>query len=153
MNAEDKILKLKSDPSGRLLIDGETLEVAPCFPWEDPYKFLSLRNDEGKEVILIRDIKDVNQELYSLIQKELERRNFVFRIKRIDEIEDGHEVREYHVSTEQGLRTIMTEQEDWPSELEDGSFLIKDLSGDYYRIPSLDELDSSSKKKILPYIG
>jgi hypothetical protein len=44
------------------------VQVACCFPWSRPYEFISLRDDKGREQVLIEDLQQVDAPTRGLIE-------------------------------------------------------------------------------------
>lgn len=128
------------------------VSVKQCFPWSDPTKFLSLRNDDENEVFLIEDVNALDTETKSVIQTYLERISFVMEITSILRVEDEIELRVWEVMTKQGQRVFHTKLDAWPKLREDGSVLIEDIAGDLFVVTTMDSLDSKSQKTIQSFI-
>jgi hypothetical protein len=143
---------------GRLVLrrenaDGETpVQVACCFPWTHPREFISLRDDKGKEQLLIDDLQQVAAPARALIEDELAERNFLPRITGIEAITDEIELFHWKVITAAGPRSFLTRRSDHPRKLANGDVLIKDVSNDLYLIPNPKGLDAKSLKLLWVYL-
>jgi hypothetical protein len=143
---------------GRLVLrrensDGETpVQVACCFPWTHPHEFISLRDDKGKEQLLIDDLQQVAAPARELIEDELAERNFLPRITGIEAITDEMELFHWKVITAAGPRSFLTRRSDHPRKLANGDVLIKDVSNDLYLIPNPKGLDAKSLKLLWVYL-
>lgn len=148
---------LLSLPDGRLALqteDGpEAVRITPCFPWSLPGQYLSLRNEEGEELCLIRDPEELDESSRRILREELDRCMGIFQIESISELRKEIELRCWEVLTTQGPRSFQTELDEWPRELPDGSFLVEDLFGDLYKVPPLKKLDPASQKRFWPLVG
>ena len=146
---------LRREADGRLLLarDGQNIPVAlrPCFPWSHPRNFLSVRDDKGNEAAVIQDLNDLDETSRQAVEAALETARFTFEILKIEEIERDFDLRVWKVLTRQGPRIFLLKLADWPYELDDGTLVITDLSGDSYRIPDPDALDKHSVKLLYPY--
>jgi hypothetical protein len=143
---------------GRLVLrrenaDGDTpVQVACCFPWTHPREFISLRDDKGKEQLLIEDLQIVASPARALIEDELAERNFLPRITGIEAIADEMELFHWKVITAAGPRSFLTRRSDHPRKLANGDVLIKDVSNDLYLIPNPKGLDPKSLKLLWVYL-
>jgi hypothetical protein len=143
---------------GRLVLrrengDGETpVQAACCFPWTHPHEFISLRDDKGKEQLLIEDLQQVESPARELIEEELAERNFLPRVTGIEAITDEMELFHWKVITAAGPRRFLTRRSDHPRKLANGDVLIKDVSNDLYLIPNPKGLDPKSLKLLWVYL-
>ena len=144
-------------PDGRLALQTENgpqaVQISRCFPWTAPRQFLSLRNDDGDELLLVKTLSDLDPDSRELLETEIIRGAGTFQIESIQSLKKEIELRCWEVTTRQGPRSFQTELDEWPRELPDGTFLVEDLFGDLYVIPVLDQLDATSRKCFWPLIG
>jgi hypothetical protein len=151
-------LNLSRRADGRLVLrrengEGETpVQVACCFPWTHPRQFISLRDDKGKEQVLIDDLQQVEAPARELIEDELAERNFLPRLTGIEAITDEIELFHWKVTTAAGPRSFLTRRSDHPRKLANGDVLIKDVSNDLYLIPNPKGLDPKSLKLLWAYL-
>ncbi|MDP0500336.1 MAG: DUF1854 domain-containing protein [Verrucomicrobiota bacterium JB022] len=152
---EQPHLKLADD--GRLLLQqGEqwiSVRLRPCFPWSRAGEFLSLRDEDDKELALVEKLSHLDRESCEAVKKALEQTTFVFCITRVRSISRRFELRLWKVDTRQGPRTFTTKLEDWPEQKQNGQILIRDIAGDLYVIPVLTELDAASQDKLWAYLA
>lgn len=140
---------LESCTDGQLafLRGGERIPVRVhrCFPWSEPGRFLSLRDEKDKELALIEDLAALDaasREVLELAQAEA---GFVLEVERIVSAEEVFEIRHFKVVTKQGPRTFQTKLDEWPREVPRGGYLLKDVSGDLYHIPAPETMDERSQ--------
>jgi len=143
------VFALESGTDGQLIFlrDGERIpaRVCRCFPWSEPGRFLSLRDEQDKELALIEDLTvldGASREVLELAQAEA---GFVLEIERIVSAEEVFEIRHFKVVTKQGPRTFQTKLDEWPREVPRGGYLLKDISGDLYHIPAPETMDERSQ--------
>lgn len=118
--------------------DWVRIQLKSCFPYESKFKFLSLLDQDGKELGLIEDLENLEIKQKKLIFDYLEFKSFEFKIKGIYKVEEDFGIRTFEVKTQAGDKKFQTGLDDWPEKLEDESYLIKDLFGDLFRIESLE---------------
>ncbi len=157
---EDVKLRLASD--GRLWFsrvsdpDAGVREVAVqvrrCFPWSQPLAWLSLRDDDGKELTLIESLEMLNEVAKRELLRALDEASFVFLVEEILSVEEEFELRQWRIRTRQGERLLQTRMNAWPRELADGSLLIQDVANDLYVIPAIAKLDRESQKRLWAFL-
>lgn len=150
-------IKLYLSKSSTLMLkkDGEShqVQVKKCFPWSDKNEFLSLRDSDDKELYLVESLNDLDEESNLALCQYLKDIDFVLDIIDVISIKEEIELRRYHVKTQVGERVFQTKLDDWPNELEDSSFLIRDLAGDLYRLKSISILSKEGMKQFTNYVS
>lgn len=142
-------LRIERGADGQLAaVRGEKrtpVRVCRCFPWSDPGRFVSLRDEKELEVAMIGDLEELDPISRTALETALAEAGFVLEIERIMSAEEIFEVRNWKVRTKQGGRTFQTKLDEWPREVPRGGYLVKDLSGDLYYIPNPEALDEKSQ--------
>jgi len=148
-------LRLERRPDGRLAAGrgGALTPVRPvrCFPWSGPAAFISLRDDDDREVALVVDPAHLDAGSRALLEEELAHAGFVLRVARIRAIDDELEIRVWRVDTQQGARTFQTARDEWPRLLPNGGLLLRDVAGDLYLIPPTAELEPATRQLLWPF--
>ena len=111
--------------------DGQRVPVTVrlCFPWKDPESFISLRDAEGMERVLIKRLQDLEPESRALLEGVLAISRFTLEISQIVTIEKEIEMRTWKVTIDGELRTFQTELDQWPHTLPDGRILVTERAG------------------------
>src|SRR2546428_9217077 len=104
--------------------------VRRCFPWSEPARFGSLRDDDQQEFALVRDPAELDSASRRILEEALVAAGFVFEITRVTAIEEEVEIRHWRVETRQGARSFQTHLDAWPRLLPHGGLLIRDVAGD-----------------------
>lgn len=137
----------------------ERIVIFRCFPITNPNEFLSVREPDskkmgrGKEIGMIRYMKDFSAEEQNLFLEELARRYFSPEITRINSVKDKFGYSYWDADTTAGNMTfILNNPFTNIRTLEDGRIFINDLDGNSFQIKDPSKLDSSSYKKIEIYI-
>ncbi|MDA3874525.1 MAG: DUF1854 domain-containing protein [Kiritimatiellae bacterium] len=142
---------------GRLALQSESgprpVHLCRCFPWSHPDRLLSLRNQEGEELLFLHSPDDLDPASSALLKTELAQSGALFEIDSIQSLTKEIELRCWEVTTRQGPRSFQTELDEWPRDLPDGRLLIEDLFGDLYVVPPVHQLDPASQKRIWPLLG
>ena len=127
------------------------VKVRRCFPWTEPSRFVSLRAADGEEVALVRDAGELDAKSRAALEDALAEAGFVLEVTRIHAVEEEVEIRYWQVETRQGPRSFQTRRDDWPRQLADSSFLIRDVSGDLYHVRDTGALDRESRERMWAY--
>src|SRR6266581_2278082 len=87
--------------------------VRRCFPWSEPARFVSLRDDDQQEFALVRDPADLDAASRRVLEEALVAAGFVFQITRVTAIEEEVDIRHWRVETRQGTRSFQTRLATW----------------------------------------
>ncbi|MGH7574651.1 MAG: DUF1854 domain-containing protein [Longimicrobiales bacterium] len=155
----------KSQPAGLTLeraVDGRLrahvddhisiVHVHRCFPWSAPERFISLRNADGEEIALVTDPAELTDHARAVLEVALAEASFVFDVEAVLEIEEEVELRSWRVHTHQGPRRFQTRLDDWPERLPGGGLLIRDVTGDFYRVGDVAALDRRSRSLLWAFV-
>ncbi|HSA57637.1 MAG TPA: DUF1854 domain-containing protein [Gemmatimonadaceae bacterium] len=149
-------LVLRSAGDGRLRVVTSVGPVAvrlrQCFPWSEPQRHLSLRDDEEQEVALVHDPATLDDESRQALEQAMAEAGFVLEVTRVLEIEEEIEIRQWTVETAQGPRSFQTHLDEWPRVLPMGGLLIRDVAGDLYRLAAPAKLDRKSRELLWAFV-
>jgi hypothetical protein len=149
-------LEIRSAGGGRLIaiVDGESVAVRlrQCFPWSEPHRHLSLRDDDDEEVALVEDPAALPAESRQALEQALAEAGFVLEVTRVLSIEEEVEIRQWKVETKHGPRSFQTHLDDWPRALPKGGLLIRDVAGDLYLLASPGEMDRRSRDLLWAFV-
>jgi hypothetical protein len=126
--------------------------VQRCFPWSEPGRYVSLRDEDENEVALVADPAELDGESRAALESALQSAGFVFQVTGVLEIEEEVEIRRWRVVTSQGERSFQTRLDDWPLELPGGGLLIRDVAGDLYRLGDPGEMDRKSRELLWAFV-
>ncbi|HZM26361.1 MAG TPA: DUF1854 domain-containing protein [Gemmatimonadales bacterium] len=147
-------LRLGSD--GRLWAgEGEAARavvVRRCFPWSEPARYISLRDENHREIALVRDPIELAEPSRGALLDAMAEAGFLFEVVRVFEIEEEVEIRQWQVETKQGPRVFQTRLDDWPRALPGSGFLIRDVAGDLYRLPAPVTMDKRSRELLWAFV-
>ncbi|MDH3222118.1 MAG: DUF1854 domain-containing protein, partial [Gemmatimonadota bacterium] len=148
-------LTLHEGPDGRLWasVGGERKAVSarPCFPWSDPDRHVSLRDEDQGEFAMVEDPSVLDPQSRLVLVRALERAGFLLRVTRITDVDDEIEIRHWKVETEQGPRSFQTALDNWPREMPGGGFVVEDVAGDLYYVDRPGSLDRRSRQFLWAY--
>ena len=149
-------LKIERRQDGQLwaVRDGEVarVRVSRCFPWSEPTRYLSLRDDDEQEVGLIDNLDELDPDSREALAGALVEAGFVLEITAIDSLQRDFEIRVWKVQTRQGPRTFQTKLDDWPRALPGDGLLIRDVAGDLFHLPDPHGLDPKSQKILWAFV-
>jgi hypothetical protein len=147
-------LEWRADGSLWAMREGEerAVSVRRCFPWSEPTRHLSLRDEDEEEFALVRDPAELDARSRAALEMALAVAGFVFEVTRVLEIEEEVEIRRWRVETKQGPRTFQTRLDDWPRLLPHGGLLIRDLAGDLYHLAKTEDLDKQSRELLWAFV-
>ena len=149
-------ITLRTTPDGRLLIvnneTSEAVRLRQCFPWSEPHRHVSLRNDEDEELALVDDPALLDAESRVALEQALAEAGFVLQVTRVINIEEEVEIRQWTVETRHGARSFQTHLDDWPRELPMGGLLIRDVAGDLYHLANPAAMDKRSKELLWAFV-
>jgi hypothetical protein len=149
-------LVLKGAGDGRLfaIVDGVAVAVRlrQCFPWSEPQRHLSLRDEDDEEVALVEDPATLGDESRLAIEHALAEAGFVLEVTRVVSIEEEVEIRQWKVETKHGPRFFQTHLDDWPRVLPKGGLLIRDVGGDLYLLAAPQKMDARSRELLWAFV-
>ncbi len=153
---EMEAVALRRAADGRLVAirGGESVAVRlrQCFPWSEPHRHLSLRDDKDREVLLVEDPATLALESRSALDSALAEAGFVLEVMRVLEIDEQVEIRQWTVETAHGRRSFQTHLDDWPRVLPMGGLLIRDVAGDLYRLTDPRAMDRRSRELLWAFV-
>lgn len=133
--------------------DGNCIvRIGTCFPWSSPGAFVSLRNEDDKEVVLVPDLEEVDPESRTVLLRALREAAFAFEITHVASVRKEFEIRHWEVTCREGGRSFQTKVDDYPQILAPRGLLITDVGGDVYVIHDWDGLDKASRKQLALFI-
>ena len=147
--SEDILLRVE-------LFDGrvfDRLEARRLFPLTGLWRYITLLDEEGKEVAIVRDVNNLMEESRAVLHQVLEQYYLIPRITRICAIHEKYGQLKFEVETDHGgyLFDIRNRHTDIKL-LYDNRILIKDASDNRYEIPDLTQLDKISARLLNPYL-
>lgn len=119
--------------------------VRRCFPWSQPARYISLRDNKEAEFALVREPGELPEESRAILEQALVEAGFTLKIVRVLELDEEVEIRNWRVETEQGPRSFQTRLDDWPRRMPGGGILIRDVAGDLYYVAEPGALDARSR--------
>lgn len=144
--------QLQRDPSGRLTYTDATskechkVQVVRAYPISAPDEGISLLGEDGRELLWIPDIKELDQHSRAMLDNELASREFMPKIESIKSVSSYATPSVWEVSTDRGDTTFTLKAEDHIRRLNDNMLLITDIQGISFLIEDSAKLDRHSRK-------
>ena len=121
------------------------VKVVRAAPLSYPDRYISFLDAKDEEICMVDDLEQLDQQIRSLIDEELDRRYLTATILQVDAVRNEYGTSYWDVETDRGQREFVvqnvSENAQW---LGDHRLLIIDVDGNRFEIPRLDELDKKS---------
>ena len=146
------IFNLTRDSFGGLaltLADGQRFEgVSPvrAFPIQSPDQGISLVLHDGKEVAWIDDMADLPPGVRTLLQDELDGREFMPEIVHIASVSSFATPCTWFVKTDRGTTEFVLKDEGDIRRIGDASLLVADNHGIHFLVRNMFTIDKHSRK-------
>ena len=131
----------------------ERVWLHKAFPFDLDDEFISVQTKDGDEIGIIRKLSDFDEETQVILTREMERKYFVPKIKRIITLKERRGFSYWKVESDIG-ETELSLQDTYRSitRVGDDRAFVTDISGNRFEIESLDGLDRRSRKKLELYL-
>lgn len=152
---EELTLERRADGQLWARVNGtaRAVRVHRCFPWSEPGRFLSLRDQDDEEFALVGALDDLVGESRTALEAAVVEAGFVLEVTRIVDVDEEVEIRTWKVETRQGPRTFQTRLDDWPTDVPGGGILIRDVADDLYHVPEPSAMDDRSRTWLWAFVG
>ena len=144
--------QLRIDQRKRLILTDENgreyLDVSPvrAFPLSDPQHSVSICDAEGRELVYLESLDELESEQRALVEEALSQREFVPVILSIVNTPALAEPSSWRVETDRGITIFEVESEDSVHRRPPRQVSIVDVQGIRYLIPDTQKLDAHSRK-------
>jgi hypothetical protein len=144
--------QLRRDSFGKLVLttpEGEQhVGVAPVrsFPIQAPQKGISLVREGGKEVAWIEDLADAPLEIRTLVQEELEGREFMPEILHIKSVSSFATPCTWQVQTDRGDTEFVLKVDEDIRRVGEACLLVADSHGIHFLVRDMFAIDKHSRK-------
>lgn len=144
--------QLRRDSFGKLVLttaEGEEhVGVIPvrAFPIQAPTRGISLVREGGKEVAWIDDLAEVPEQVRTLIQEEIEGREFIPEILTIKDVSSFATPCTWFVTTDRGDTEFVLKVDEDIRRIGDASLLIADNHGINFLVRDMFHIDKHSRK-------
>ncbi len=131
----------------------ERVNLHRMFPFNIPYKYVSILNTDSEEIGIISDLSLFDKETEIILKNELERKYYVCELNALISVKDRFGFSYWKAKGIDGEIAFTIKDVHSSVRLDGlGNILISDIDGNRYSLPSVDKLDSKSKKLIELYL-
>jgi hypothetical protein len=148
---EPATIRIRRDDKGRPIHvhDGEeklVYQVARAFPLSTPEDYVSLLDEDGKELGMIHHMGELDDSSKTIVAEELEKAYFIPRIKKILRLKEVYGgVTDFSVETDRGYRDFEVRGREGIRLMGLSRIIITDVDGNKYEVPDSRGLDSRSR--------
>ncbi|XEC93801.1 DUF1854 domain-containing protein [Paenibacillus tarimensis] len=129
------------------------LIVFRAFPLVYTTQYISIRDTEGKELGIIRDIDELDEESRTELGKELQFRYFLPEVTRVDSVKQKADLWLWELQTSMGpTRMAMRNLHEHLQFPGGGRIILTDINGRRCDIPDWNALDGHSRKQLTDVI-
>ena len=153
-------LVLRREADGRLALvppgGGDPVKgigVARCFPWTHGERYISVRDAEGREISLVKDMMSLKAETRLAVEQELADQEFLPCITAVRGVEDQFDVMVWTVDTDRGSIELQVKNAEDVRQIEDGRVLIRDHAGGTFVVRDPASLDARSRRLLEERLG
>lgn len=139
--------------------DGETKKYDRVFlhrdfPFEKLWQYISVLDSDSKEIGLITDVVDFEENTSSLLKTELERKYYCPEVRSIESLKERYGFSYWTVTTSDGRKVNFTMQDTFRNIIRVGNekCILLDVDGNRFVIEDTSALDRKSYKKIEIYL-
>ena len=157
-NAPLRIERVERNPAGKLVVhvagrDEPVVgaQVARCFPWSLPDTHISVRDADGKEVVLLESLDDLPDEARGVVDEELRDKVFNPKILRIVSMKEEFGITSITAETDRGEVTFQIRSHENVRRLSPVRALFRDVDGNSYELPDITALDTASQRHLHQY--
>lgn len=150
-----RLVELSRNAKGELIARLEDMDapvtdvrVARCFPWSLPEAMISIRDKDGKELVLLETLEGLPEPTRRIIEEELRDKVFAPRITKILSYEDRFGITTIKAQTDRGEVTFQLRHSDDVRTLSPIRAVFKDVDGNMYELPDIRALDDESRKHL-----
>lgn len=124
------------------------------FPFEKLWEYISVLDGDSKEIGIIINIADFDDETAALLRTELERKYYCPEVKAIESLKERYGFSYWTVITAEDRKVSFTMQDTFRNIIRVGQdkCLLLDVDGNRFIIESIAALDRKSHKKIEIYL-
>lgn len=150
---EDRIEQAENNLVTLTLASGEVitpLEPRRLFPVSAQDKYITLLDEDGDEVGIIKDISELSTEARSAVIHSLDDYYLVPRIIRIISTGEKYGTLRWTVETDRGIKSFDIRNRNHDIKMfKDGKVRVRDSDDNRYTIENFNELDAHSKARLI----
>ncbi len=145
-------IRLHRDPFAQLHLEiGSEERYGPvravrCLPLTRPYEFISLQDEEGREIGVIADLAELSTGSREAVEEDLEFYYLNPRVLRIHKVEAKNGIITWDLETDRGRKKVHVRDRQNIRPLPDGRTILTDIHNAKYEVPRGEELDPRSRQ-------
>ena len=126
--------------------DQEYSDVKPVrsFPLSDPEHLIGFADENGDEIGMIEDYRQLDPESQTILQEELKRGYFMPQILKINRMKEEFAISMWDVETDRGPRHFAVREKDDIRKMPGRHVIFRDVDGNLFEIPDYGQLDPRS---------
>ena len=137
--------------------DYKRVSLRRALPLKDPLAFISIADEENKEIGLIRQLSDLSDDQLSIVNDELNKRYYCPKVKEVKSVKDkmGYVYIELVLITQNEVFDKNCAVKDVNKNIrlvDENRLIIFDVDGNRYIVESLRDMDKKSLKRLEPYL-
>lgn len=122
--------------------------VARCFPWSLPEGFICIRHADGREIVLLDSLNDLDQASQEVVAGELRHKVFRPRITRVTSCRTEFGVTSISAETDRGEVTFQLGSRDDVQMLSPTRILFRDVDGNAYELADTKAVDAETRRRL-----
>ncbi len=125
-----------------------------AFPHELLWEYISVMEEESREVGLIYNIEEFDEETIKILKTEIDRKYYSPMVDQIESVKERYGFSYWKVKTKDGKELTFTMQDTFRNIMHTGddSAILIDVDGNRYTLESISALDRKSYRKIEIYL-
>ena len=134
----------------------DRVKISRALPYKAPDEYICIIDKDGKEIGILRDIKQLNEENEANVRAELTKLYYCPSITKIMSVKDRMGYQYFEVQTNAGKREFALRDASrnirYINPERRGAVQIRDIDGNRYLIDNFDDFDPQSRKKIEAFL-
>ena len=154
----DAVRKVERDADGKVIVhlnrQDEPLadaRLARYFPWSLPDAYVSVRDKDGKEVVMLRTLDELDPGSREIVEQELADKIFNPKILQVLQVKREFGLSSISAITDRGEVLFQVHGRDDVRLLSPTRALFRDVDGNTFELPDVGELDPASRKMLRRY--
>ncbi|MHC4562508.1 MAG: DUF1854 domain-containing protein [Planctomycetota bacterium] len=150
--------RIERNDAGQLIVHlaggGEPIidvKLVRYFPWSLPSAYISVRDGEGREVVMLESLDDLDPASREVASRELEEKVFNPKITRILQHKREFGITNVTAETDRGPVEFQFHGRDDVRILSSTRALFRDVDGNTYEIADLSQMDTASRRYLNRY--
>lgn len=123
-----------------------------AFPFTAPDEYISVLDQDGKEIGIIRDLRRLSAPMREIVENGLALRYFYPVILKILSVKEEMGHRFYTVLTDRGECRFTTEKGGAVQRISDSHVILKDVGGNRFDIPDIYKLPAADLRRLEQFL-